>query len=206
MLNIYLARHGQNIDNFNGILNGHRDLGLTTLGIDQANRLACAISQHDLEFDTIYTSPLIRARQTADIVAKLFTTEKQPVVLQNLIERDFGVMTGIEQALIEELCTPNIIKTEKITYFLNPIGAETFPDLLIRAEKLINQIKSTHKNGNILLVTHGDFGKMVYAQYYNLNWREVLTMFEFGNCELLLLSEQSNCSETHVFKTKQYNS
>jgi probable phosphoglycerate mutase len=38
MMKIYLTRHGQNEDNLNGILNGHRDLPLTDLGRDQKNK------------------------------------------------------------------------------------------------------------------------------------------------------------------------
>ena len=40
MLNVYLARHGQDEDNANGILNGRRDMPLTTLGVNQAKELA----------------------------------------------------------------------------------------------------------------------------------------------------------------------
>lgn len=43
MLKIYIARHGQNEDNANGILNGHRDLPLTSLGERQAYELADGI-------------------------------------------------------------------------------------------------------------------------------------------------------------------
>lgn len=205
MLKIYLARHGQNIDNANGILNGHRNLELTELGIKQANEVAVKIKKSDLTFDHIYTSPLKRAIQTAKIISEV-SNNPQPVILQNLIERDFGEMTGIKQSLISELCSPNIIQTDKITYFLCPKNAETFPDLIIRAKNLISEIKTKHTDGNILLVTHGDFGKMIYAAYYNLDWKDVLTMFDFGNSELLLLSTDSKPDEAHVFKITQYNS
>jgi broad specificity phosphatase PhoE len=39
MATFYVARHGQNVDNANGILNGHRDLPLTELGEKQAQTL-----------------------------------------------------------------------------------------------------------------------------------------------------------------------
>ena len=122
-----------------------------------------------------------------------------------MIERDFGVMSGKEQSRIEELCAPDIIKTETITYFLSPEGAETFPDLLKRARVLLNELSDKYKDGSILLVTHGDFGKMIYAEYYRLDWKDVLTLFHFGNSELLLLSPDSSAGEAHVFKIIQYN-
>lgn len=128
-----------------------------------------------------------------------------PEIVDELIERDFGVMSGKEQSRIEELCAPDIIKTETITYFLSPEGAETFPDLLKRAEQLLSEIAKRYKNRSIILVTHGDFGKMIYAQYYKLPWKDVLTLFHFGNSELLLLSPDSDAVEAHVFTILQHN-
>ena len=204
MLKIYLARHGQNEDNANGILNGHRDLPLTDIGIAQAHEVADKIKTTGLIFDSVLSSPLKRAFKTAEIIADANGLPK-PIVVNELIERDFGKMTGLEQSRIEELCAPDIIKTDTVTYFLSPEGAETFPDLLHRAENLLNKIVEEHKDGSILLVTHGDFGKMIYAQYYDLDWKDVLTLFHFGNSELLLLSPDSTAGEAHVFKIIQHN-
>ncbi len=204
MLKIYLARHGQNIDNLNGILNGHRDEPLTDKGIEQAHEIAKLTREAGLKFDVVYSSPLSRALDTAKIIATT-TGSPAPIIEPNLIERDFGVMTGKDIADIEKLCAPDIIKAEIITYFLAPDGAETFPDLMKRARIVIDKIETNHKEGNILLVTHGDFGKMIYAEYYKLDWRQVLTQFHFGNCELLLLSEESSSEDTHIFKILQHN-
>ena len=99
----------------------------------------------------------------------------------------------------------DIIKTDTITYFLNPEGAETFPDLVSRAKLLLNEMKEKHSNQTVLLVSHGDIGKMIYATYYNLSWKNVLTQFHFGNSELLLLSEDSHSDDHHVFSIEQHN-
>ncbi len=66
-------------------------------------------------------------------------------------------------------------------------------------------LEGKYKNGNILLVSHGDFGKMIYAVYYNLDWKRVLKMFHFGNSDLILLSKDSEPEKAHLFKAKQYN-
>ena len=204
MLKIYITRHGQNEDNANGILNGHRDKPLTAKGIEQAQEVAHKIRENHLHFDTIYTSPLVRASKTAEIIADTIDGPK-PIVEPDLIERDFGIMTGIENTRIEEMCGPDILKTEIITNFLSPEGAETFPDLLKRGRKPLKKIEGKHKDGSVLLVTHGDFGKMVYAAYYNLGCQEVLELFHFGNSELLLLSADSEPGEAHVFTIMQHN-
>ena len=204
MLNIYITRHGQNVDNKNGILNGHRDEALTEKGIEQAHEVADKIKETGIYFDAIYSSPLQRAFETAKIISETTDSllpEKEPL----LIERDFGAMTGKKVSDIEKLCSPDIIKAEIITYFLSPEGAETFPDLMKRGKKLLDKIYNIHKSGNILLVTHGDIGKMIYAEYYDLDWKRVLTQFHFGNCDLLLLSKDSSVEKPHVFKVEQQN-
>jgi broad specificity phosphatase PhoE len=204
MVKIYIARHGQNEDNANGILTGHRDMPLTSIGQKQAYDLAENIKEAEITFDAVYTSPLVRASKTAEIVCETLGLSK-PIVLDALIERNFGTMTGKLVADIEKLCAPDIVKTENTIYFLSPSGAETFPELLNRARHVLDCIHKEHPSGSVLLVTHGDFGKMIYASYYNLPWRDMLTSFYFGNGDLLLLAEGVNPSEPHVLKMKQYN-
>lgn len=173
-------------------------------GIEQANEVAVKIKETGINFDHVYASPLKRAYKTAEIITDTLKIAK-PEVLSDLIERDFGIMTGQPHSKIKEMCSPDIIQSDTITYFLSPEGAETFPDLIERAKKVLDEVNAKHKDGNILLVTHGDFGKMVYTAYYNLDWKQVLLMFHFGNSELLELSEESGPEETHVFKIEQHN-
>jgi len=149
-------------------------------------------------------SPLKRAFRTAEIVAESAGLPK-PVAIPDLIERDFGVMTGVPVSEISKRCAPKILKTEIIVYFLEPERGETFPVLKERAARALDQLKSKHRDGSILVVTHGDVGKMLYAEFYNLDWKEVLTQFHFGNSELLLVSKDSPAAEAHVFKTEQHN-
>ena len=204
MTNIYIVRHGQNEDNAHGILNGHRDLPLTQLGIDQAKELAQSIKETDIHINKAYSSPLQRAYQTGEIITDALHIDT-PEKLDILIERNFGIMTGKLIKDIEELCAPNIIKADIITYFITAEWAETFPQLIERAKKALAYIENKHNDENILIATHGDFGKMLYAAYYNLDRKEVLIKFHFGNSEVLLLSPETTADQAHIFHTKQYN-
>ena len=60
MTEIFIARHGQNEDNANGVLSGHRDLPLRGLGRAQACELGEGIRLAGLQFDAVYGSPLSR--------------------------------------------------------------------------------------------------------------------------------------------------
>ncbi len=202
-MKIYFARHGQDHDNVNGILNGHRDTPLTEVGVGQAQVLADTVKSLNLGIDKIFASPLQRAYKTAEIVADTLGLEK-PEKVDLLIERDFGVMSGKEIKNIAELCAPDIIQSNPITYFLSPEGAETFPMLVERGAKITEWLHTLDYE-NILLVSHGDIGKMLYAHFYNLDWKEVLVNFHFGNSEVLLLQEGCPVEERHVHKVEQYN-
>lgn len=177
---------------------------LTRNGIEQAQYLPNEIKQAGISYDHIYTSPLVRAHRTAEIVADN-TGSQEPEVMEELIERNLGIMTGFEKDRIEELCATDVMRTETITYFLSPEGAETFPDLIKRGNRILDTIRAKHTDGNVLLVTHGDIGEMIYAAYYGLEWHDVLTAFHFGNSDLLLLSEDSDPNDVHLFRATQYN-
>ncbi len=201
MTDIYIARHGQNEDNANGILNGHRDLPLTELGRDQAKELGEAINASGLSFDVVYSSPLLRAYETATIVTEIVNLPT-PLVYDKIIERDFGVMSGQPASKIEELCAPDIIKTDTITYFLHPEGAETFDALVNRGKEVLRDMRSRHDGKKILLVCHGDIGKMIYAAATGKDWQDVLVNFHFGNGDLIETSVQG---DAHKIKLVQFN-
>lgn len=200
---IYVARHGQDEDNANGILNGHRDTPLTDIGLAQAVSLAKAIGRHGLKIDIILCSPLKRTRQTAQTIANTLQLP-EPTVLPELIERDFGVMTGRPVAAIDKLKTDNLIKTAKVSYFLKVAKVETFPQLERRATKLLANIQTKYKNQNVLLVTHGDLSKMIYGSFYQLPWREVLQHFYLGNADLLQLVAHLDPAKALLIKTNQH--
>mmetsp|Transcript_424 Transcript_424/g.930 ORF Transcript_424/g.930 Transcript_424/m.930 type:complete len:260 (-) Transcript_424:129-908(-) len=252
MVHLYVARHGQDEDNSNGILNGRRDRALTDLGRRQAREVGLkmksagfslrggecpAASRRDgasasasgqgVTFSRVFSSPLRRASDTAQIFCEILSgssggdatrsngaaemVKVKVETLDDLIERDFGTMTGQPTKSIVERCgVDGVLATETINYFLHPAGAETFPDLINRAKRLLVRIEEIAKDlpssDAILLVTHGDFGKMLYAAYYNLQWQDVLRQFHFGNSEVLLLSRESGANDAHVFETMQYNS
>jgi len=204
MLKIYLARHGQDEDNFNGILNGRRDKPLTPLGRRQAFELSENIKKKGIQFVKVYSSPLKRTFETAQIITKNLGINP-PEKWDLIIERDFGIMTGQPHTKIKEMCSPKIIETDTVTYFLSPQGAETFPDLIKRSKKILKTVKENHPDGNILLVTHGDIGKMIFTTYYQLDWKKVLKMFHLGNSDLILLAQNTTPAKAYIFKNNQVN-
>jgi broad specificity phosphatase PhoE len=93
---LLLARHGQTADNAAGLILGRRDRPLSTMGEEQAARLA--IQSRARGIAAIWCSPLLRARQTAAVVGQVIGVE--PVVLEDLIESDRGDWEGVPQTVL----------------------------------------------------------------------------------------------------------
>lgn len=87
---IYVVRHGESLANASGIVAGHTDADLTEKGKEQAE--ARAQEFKDIEFDFVFSSDLIRARKTAEIVK--LNRELAVNTKEILRERNFGSLEG----------------------------------------------------------------------------------------------------------------
>lgn len=200
----YLIRHGQDEDNANGLMNGHRDTPLTNIGLKQAYELADKFKLLRISVDIILSSPLVRAFKTAQIVAEI-NHFSNPIVEPKLIERESGEMTGTPRSKILEMFGDRVLVTPTINYFLDTHGVETFPEMVTRANELFKEIESRYDNKNILLVGHGDMGKMIYCAYFKLHWEDILHAFHFGNSEMMKLSPDTPIEKSKIISIEQFN-
>jgi broad specificity phosphatase PhoE len=191
MSKIFLVRHGQDTDNAAGILNGRRDSKLTELGREQARRVAEKL--RDNEVQIIYASPLKRAYETARIIGAVLGID-EIITDEHLIEREFGVLTGKPVSDIPKY-TDKTLLTDRVNYFLEVEGAENFPTLLERGGRVLQEIRQRHPSENILIITHGDIGKMIRAAYHGWNWEQGLKTPYFDNTGVLELSEKQDILE-----------
>ena len=180
-----ILRHGQDSDNAQGILNGHRDLPLTELGEAQVQATAKHLYQKSIDIDFIISSPLQRAKRSAQIVADYLNISNL-IVNPKLIERNFRYLTG--KPIVEIPYYANSILTvNEINYFLEGPGVETFPYLLRRAQQVIYDLQAKYSNSNLLVVTHGDIAKMLQAAYYGWDWEYGLRATSLAQASLLYL-------------------
>ncbi|MFA5124208.1 MAG: histidine phosphatase family protein [Patescibacteria group bacterium] len=181
---IFIVRHGQDTDNVAKILNGRRDTELTDLGREQAKataqKLAAAYS-----IKIIYSSPLKRCYETARIIAEFLHVD-EIIVDEHLIEREFGILTGKPLADIPKY-TDKILHSDGVNYFLEAEGTEDFSSAYERGKKILDEIKERHPQDNILIVTHGDTGKMIRAAFHDWGWEKGLMMPYFDNASVLEL-------------------
>lgn len=142
---IYIIRHGQTELNNAKVLQGRSDYPMNETGMGQAREAAQKLKEMGIRFDHVFTSPLTRAIQTAEIVAPCV----MPVVEERLIEMDYGPYEGMDL---------NDPAPEVVTFFQDfvhnpaPEGMEDLASVVARAGEFLEEIRDLE--GNILLSTH----------------------------------------------------
>lgn len=147
-MRIYVVRHGLTECNKRDILNGQIDEPLIAEGVAQAGEVALLIPG---SVNHIYTSPLLRARQTAEII-----NAKRGLPISHhdeLKEINLGLLTGKSWTEIEsgeELRG----KHRSVQYDYRPEG-ESVDDVKGRVVSFLRQIQEARADGEALIVTHG---------------------------------------------------
>lgn len=151
---LYLIRHGETGGNSEGRFQGIIDNPLNFSGINQAQMLGMAFSLSKI--DLLYTSPLLRAKQTAEIIASMHGMEKlTPIVEPGLIELNGGLLEGRRfSELAEEY--PEVI--EAMNWHpaaLECPQGESMRDVSERIVGTVNRLVRENKGKVILAVSHG---------------------------------------------------
>lgn len=151
-MNLYLIRHGETEWNAEGRLQGQTDVPLNCKGIEQMRQVAKEMKRMGIGADLIVTSPLIRARQSADIVSSVLDYKGKDVVVEPLLtERSFGVGEGkVWSELVAQY-------PEGICRGHEPFeGVEPLEELAKRGHEAFDKIVNTYVGTqNIIVVAHG---------------------------------------------------
>ena len=153
-MRLFLIRHAESVANAQGRWQGHADFPLSEHGERQAEKVAEAIKAAGLELPAIYSSPLQRARATADAIAK--ATGADITEWDALKEFDVGAFSG---RTLEEIRAENanwVSGFEKTRDWHQVPGAETPADRAKRALGVIEHLLNVHPDGSeVICVTHG---------------------------------------------------
>jgi broad specificity phosphatase PhoE len=154
---IFLARHGESDWNVAKRFQGHSDRPLTERGRQQAHALAdLAASQ---EIDAVYTSPLSRARETAEIVAA--RTGLEPVALPELREVDTGSWSGLSRADVEARFPEGFARWRSGGSGWE--DGESYEEMAERVIGALRRIADDHPDGRVLVISHGGPIRAIHA-------------------------------------------
>ncbi len=193
-MRLIITRHGETEENKKKILTGHLPGNLTDLGVEQARKVAERLKEEKI--DHIFSSPLRRAKDTAEEIRK-FHKEKQFELRDELRKLNMGSFQ----------CKPppEDLKEERWTkgFFKNK-GGEDYEELVIRAKGFLDEINPKFKGKNVLIVAHNGINLALMTALLNKPWEYIkeigrigntsITVFEFdeeGNPDLKLF----NCTK-----------
>lgn len=161
---LYIMRHGKTDWNTLHKLQGQIDIPLNEEGKKMAAE--AAIMYSDIKFDLCYCSPLVRAKETAEIFLKDTST---PILYDNrLMEMGFGELEGVEALWFEDDTALNHLFSDPVHY--EPKGGETFDELFDRTRSFIEEIikPQLKDNKNILIIGHGAMNSSILCQIRNI--------------------------------------
>jgi broad specificity phosphatase PhoE len=146
---ILLARHGETDWNREGRFQGHADPPLNDTGRAQAARLAVELA--DVELAAVYSSPLRRALETAEVVAAAH--DLTPIPLDALREVGVGSWQGLTRPEIETRFPDQFARW--LDYEQGWADGETYEEMSQRVVAALLELAVEHGGKQILAVTHG---------------------------------------------------
>lgn len=180
---LYIMRHGKTDWNAKRKLQGCTDIPIN----DEGREMAIAASEEykDVHFDVCYCSPLIRARETAELVLK---GRKIPIIIDDrLREMGFGIYEGIENSFDIPDCPVNVLFFEPQNY-KGVEGGETLDDVFKRTGDFLKEVVEPDlaEGKDVLIVGHGAMNSTIVTQIRN---NPVSELWKEGipNCKLIKL-------------------
>ena len=177
---IYYVRHGESefvaLNRWRGFID---DL-LTAKGVKQAYNLGNKIK--DIKFDLVFSSPLIRTMQTAEIILSALPHEQRPSIITDnrIMEWYCGDLEGV--CCLKYPDIENDFYGERKLY--DYTGVESYEQVEHRVKSFLDELKTKYKNKKILVVAHGGIGRVVKA-YFDGKPKFYRDYNEMKTCELI---------------------
>jgi len=163
---IIFLRHAQAKNNTERILAGRTEgVPLTDTGIKQAEQTA-ELLKH-MNISAIYSSPIERAKHTAEIAGKQISLDV--TIDDRLNELDMGKFTGMPYDEIFKSHGNVFMKFYNGELEIAHNGVETFPDVKKRILGIVDHVIEKHPDENVLLVTHMDPIKAMLSTIVDLS-------------------------------------
>ena len=172
-MKLYIVRHGETDWNAKELIQGDTEVPLNEKGRVQANVVKEKLKE--IPFDICYTSPLSRAKDTAEIIVG----NTCPVFIANeLIERDYGNMEGTSFSNLDRAIYWDYLKNT------NEKGVEPVRNLLSRTRNFLESIVEKHKDKTVLIVTHGSTLRALHYGLMGYTEKEEFVKLGVKNCQI----------------------
>ena len=165
MNKLVLLRHGQSQWNLENKFTGWKDVPLTSEGIQEAKNAGKLLKKNNIRIDNIFSSVLERANKTAEIaireaeISYLFSGDNLIYTRnQNLNERDYGDLVGLNKAETAEKFGKQQVHIWRRSYDISPPNGESLKDVVNRVSPYFSENIQPLilDKKNVLIVAHGN--------------------------------------------------
>ncbi|MCR4334632.1 MAG: class I tRNA ligase family protein [Patescibacteria group bacterium] len=166
-----IVRHGEAVHNVKNMLSGIAETPhhLTDKGKKESKSAGEKLKKEKI--DIIISSPFVRTRETADIIADAINYPKEKIEIDNRIEEvRFGIFEGKNAVEYHKW-----FKSSEEYFTKTPEGGENFNDIRIRVGKFLYDIDSKYENKNILVVSHDTPAWLMFGVNKGETMKQLLT-------------------------------
>jgi len=162
---IYLVRHGQTAWNREEIFRGRTDVPLDETGLKQAELAGEYLKE--VEIDAIYSSPLSRALETAEKIARFHNLKVQP--LEGIVDMSFGNWEGHAHQEIKKNDSETYRRWREEPHLVRLPGGESLDDVRVRSMAALNEVSKKHSGKALVLVSHRVVNKVLICGILGLD-------------------------------------
>ena len=156
---LVLVRHGQSDWNLKNLFTGWRDIDLTDKGVAEAREAGRKLKGQGIKFDVAFTSALIRAQRTLDLMLQEMGQTNIPVI-KNLAlnERDYGDLVGLNKDDARKKWGDEQVHKWRRSYDIAPPGGESLRDTAARVLPYYIQeiLPRVMRGEHVLVSAHGN--------------------------------------------------
>ncbi|MCB1461223.1 MAG: 2,3-bisphosphoglycerate-dependent phosphoglycerate mutase [Nitratireductor sp.] len=156
---LVLVRHGQSEWNLKNLFTGWKDVDLTEKGVSEAGRAGELLAERGMKFDVAYTSALMRAQRTCQIILDgIGQSNLETIRDQALNERDYGDLVGLNKDDARAKWGEEQVHIWRRSYDVPPPGGESLRDTGARVwpyyiEEILPQVM---RGKRVLVAAHGN--------------------------------------------------
>lgn len=199
MTELIIIRHGYSVANKQGYMTGQSDVPLAPEGLEQAEQTAKFVCEN-YDINAIVSSPLLRARQTAEPLCKL---AKLPLALiDDLKELNAGAWEGKTPAELFELYPEEFSLWKTDTGLSRCTGGESMAEVQTRAVAAFEKIARNFEGQTVAVVTHAAVIRSCFCFFKGLELSEMKNIPWVPNASV---SEVRFENGKFILKTEGYN-
>ncbi len=175
---LVLVRHGQSEWNLKNLFTGWRDVGLTEKGVAEAHNAGQKLKAEGLHFDVAFTSELVRAQRTLDIVlAEMGQTNITVIKDQALNERDYGDLSGLNKDDARKKWGEEQVLIWRRSYDVAPPGGESLKDTAARVLPYYIQdiLPRVLRGEKVIVAAHGNSLRALIMVLERLSPKEIVS-------------------------------